>query len=85
MKMNLVMRFANSLELFYLCKVIECGVASDNLCDENKHHIEKDSSYILANYYEKKSNSDFSKNRHSLSNDSKTSLHYSISSYVTKC
>ena len=22
---------ANSLELFYLCKVIECGVASDNV------------------------------------------------------
>ena len=29
---------ANSLELFYLCKVIECGVASDDLCNENKHH-----------------------------------------------
>ena len=54
----------NALEIFYLCQVIESGVAKQHLSDSNNHHIEEGSPYLLVNYYEKKPNSEFSKNRH---------------------
>ena len=54
----------NSLELFYLCKVIESGVAIEDLCDIYNHYVSKGTPYLLVNYFEKKSNSEFSKNGH---------------------
>ena len=52
---------SNSLELFYLCYVLDFGVATEDFKDENNHKIGKDFPYILVNYYEKKANSEFSK------------------------
>ena len=51
----------NAIELFYLCKVIDYGVATDELSDTNNHHIGRGTPYILVNYFEKKM-SKFSKN-----------------------
>ena len=44
----------NAIELFYLCKVIDYGVATDELSDTNNHHIAKGTPYILVNYFEKR-------------------------------
>ena len=55
---------SNSLELFYLCHVLDFGVATEDLKDENNHRIGKDCPYILVNYYEMKANSEFSKQGH---------------------
>ena len=52
---------SNSLELFYLCKVVSFGKATEELKDENNHRIGKDNSYIEVNYFEKKPNSEFTK------------------------
>ena len=43
----------NSMELFYLCKVIDFGVASENLIDKYNHAIPVGSKY-LAKVMEKK-------------------------------
>ena len=37
---------SNSLELFYLCKVIDFGVAIENMIDEYNHIIPQGSRYI---------------------------------------
>ena len=42
----------NSLELFYLCKVIDFGVAIENMVDEY-NHIPQGSPYIECQYYQK--------------------------------
>ena len=52
----------NSLELFYLCKILEVSVAEEDIHDKYHHCIPKGSSYFLVNYYEKKPNSEFNKN-----------------------
>ena len=55
---------SNSLELFYLSKVLDFGVATKDLTDANNHQIGKDCPYILVNYFEKNANSEFSKQGH---------------------
>ena len=42
----------NSLELFYLCEVIDFGVAIENMVDEY-NHIPQGSPYIECQYYQK--------------------------------
>ena len=54
----------NALELFYLCRVIKSSVADEDLCDRFEHVVEKGQAYLSVQYYEKKPNSDISKNRH---------------------
>ena len=54
----------NALELFYLCIVKESGVATEDLCDSQHHVIQKGCSYLSVCYYEKKPNSEVSKNKH---------------------
>ena len=44
---------SNSLELFYLCKVIDFGVAIENMVDEYNHIILQGSRYIECQYYQK--------------------------------
>ena len=44
---------SNSLELFYLCKVIDFGVAIENMVDEYNHIIPQGSRYIECQYYQK--------------------------------
>ena len=44
---------SNSLELFYLCKMLEVGVAQTVLTDMYNHIIPRDSQYIKVHYYEK--------------------------------
>ena len=44
---------ANALELFYLCKVLDFGEATELLKDKNKHVIEKGSKFIKCQYYQK--------------------------------
>ena len=48
----------NAVELFYLCKVLNFGIAEHELKDENDHVIPKGSQFIEAQYYEKKSEQD---------------------------
>ena len=50
---------SNSLELLYICKVLDYGVATEDCIDENNYHIEKNSPYVLVTYYEKKPYSEF--------------------------
>ena len=47
---------SRSLELFYLCKVVNFGVAEKDLKDENNHCIEKGAPYVEVKYFEVKSN-----------------------------
>ena len=54
----------NALELFYLCKVIESGIAEQDIHDTQNHVIKEGCSYLTVCYYKKKPNSDFSKNIH---------------------
>ena len=42
-----------SLELFYLCKVIDFGVAECTLTDQNNHVISEGCNYILRQYFQK--------------------------------
>ena len=44
---------SNSLQLFYLCKVIDFGVATENMVDEYNHIILRGSCYIKCQYYQK--------------------------------
>ena len=44
---------SNSLELFYLCKVIDFCAAIENMVDEYKHIIPQGSPYIECQYYQK--------------------------------
>ena len=44
---------SNSLELCYLCKVIDFGVAIENMIDEYNHMILQGSRYIECKYYQK--------------------------------
>ena len=44
---------SNSLQLFYLCKVIDFGVAIENMVDEYNHIILQGSCYIKCQYYQK--------------------------------
>ena len=44
---------ANALELFYLCKVLDFGEATELLKDKNKNVIEKGSKFIKCQYYQK--------------------------------
>ena len=42
-----------SRELFYLCKVLDFGVALDDLCDKYNHIVPKGASYIKCQYFER--------------------------------
>ena len=42
-----------SMELFYLCKVVEFGYASENLCDHYNHNSTNGSIYIKCQYLQK--------------------------------
>ena len=42
----------NSLELFYLCKVKEFGIAQENLIDSSNHIIPKGSKFTKCQYFE---------------------------------
>ena len=44
----------SSFELFYLCKVLEFGTATENMTDSYHHHVTIGTKYILCNYLEKK-------------------------------
>ena len=56
----------NALELFYLCKVVESGIAKQDIYDTQNHVIKEGCSYLSVCYYEKKPNSEFSKKAHHL-------------------
>ena len=45
---------SSALELFYLCKVIECGVVTEDLSDKSGQSIAAGIPYLLVHYYEKK-------------------------------
>ena len=62
---------ANALELFYLSKVIDSGIAEEDLHDSQNHFIKKGSAYLSVVYYEKKPNSEFSKSGHVIYKQSK--------------
>ena len=47
---------SNYLELFYLCKVLDFGIADGNMVDDYNHLIPKGSKYIKCQYYQKKKN-----------------------------
>ena len=63
---NVIASFSppNALELFYLCKVIESGIAKQDIYDTQNHVIKEGCSYLSVCNYKKKPNSEFSKNRH---------------------
>ena len=42
-----------SQELFYLCRVLDFGVALDDLCDKYNHKVPKGTSYIKCQYLER--------------------------------
>ena len=44
---------SNSLELFYLCKVLDFGIVDENMVDDCNHLIQKGSEYIKCQYYQK--------------------------------
>ena len=44
-----------AFEMFYLCYVIESGIASEYMCDDYNHVIEEGMKYLKCNYLEKKS------------------------------
>ena len=44
---------SNSLELFYLCKILDFGIADENLVDEYNHIVPQGSRYIECQYYQK--------------------------------
>ena len=48
---------SNSLELFYLCKVFDFGIADKNMVDDHNHLISKGSKYIKCQYYWKQKKS----------------------------
>ena len=48
---------SNSLELFYLCKVLDPGIADENMVDDYNHLILKGSKYIKCQYYHKQKES----------------------------
>ena len=54
-KDNIIASFSppESLELFYLCKVIEVGVATKRIVDKHNHSIKSGSYYIKWQYLEK--------------------------------
>ena len=43
----------NALELFYLCKVIESGIAEQDIHDTQNHVIKEGCSYLTVCYYKK--------------------------------
>ena len=45
--------FSNSSELFYVCKVLKCGIAEDNMLDNSGHSIKKGQKYLECYYLEK--------------------------------
>ena len=44
-----------SLELFYICKVLDFGAAAEDMVDAYNHHISMGTKYIICNYLEKES------------------------------
>ena len=44
---------SDSFELFYLCKVLEFGTATEDMIDSYNHQITIGTKYILCNYLEK--------------------------------
>jgi len=44
---------SKSTELFYLCKVIDFGVAPENVTDKYQHNVPQGSSFIKCQYLEK--------------------------------
>ena len=46
---------SNALELFYLCKVVDFGRASEDMMDRNKHVVLTGQPYIKVQYCEQKS------------------------------
>ena len=44
---------SSSFELFYLCKVLEFGTATEDMIDSYNHQITIGTKYILCNYLEK--------------------------------
>ena len=44
---------SSSFELFYLCKVLEFGTATEDMIDSYNHQITIDTKYILCNYLKK--------------------------------
>ena len=63
---------SNSLELFYLCKVIDFGVAIENMVDEYNHIIPQGSRYIECQYYQKQK-------------ETKSKIHYKLPPQKSLC
>ena len=45
--------YENSLEPFYICKVINSDTATENLFEGVGHYVENGNKYLLCNYLEK--------------------------------
>jgi len=74
---------SNSLELFYLCKFIQFGVAMKDLSDVNNLIIVKGSFYILVNYYEKKTGSEFSERKHIIYRVAKVPIYALLAQFMS--
>ena len=48
---------SSSLKLFYLCKVLDFGIADENMVDDYNHLIPKRSKYKKCQYYQKQKES----------------------------
>ena len=48
---------SNSWELFYLCKVLDFGIADENMVDDYNHLIPKGSKYMKYQHYQKQNES----------------------------
>ena len=62
---NVIASFSppNALELFYLRKVIESGIAKQDIYDTQNHVIKEGSPYLSVCYYKKKPTGECGKNR----------------------
>ena len=42
-----------AFEMFYLCKVLDTGIASEKMVDESNHNIDIGTQFIMCQYFEK--------------------------------
>ena len=51
--MLLIYSDENARERFYLCKILDVRTAEETVQDNYDHYIEKDTKYLICNYFEK--------------------------------
>ena len=56
----------NALKSFYLCNVVESGIAKQDIYDTQNHVSKEGCSYIWVHHFEKNPNSEFNKKRHTV-------------------